>query len=60
MEIRMIEAKTLEKLKVCITDLLTQIDTLYTDTDNGWLDNQDVCQILSISKRSLQTFRDKV
>lgn len=59
MEIRMIEAKTLEKLKVCITDLLTQIDTLYTDTDNGWLDNQDVCQILSISKRSLQTFRDK-
>lgn len=53
MEIRMIEEKTLEKLKVCITDLLTQIDTLYTDTDNGWLDNQDVCQILSISKRSL-------
>ncbi|MCD7930169.1 MAG: helix-turn-helix domain-containing protein [Tannerellaceae bacterium] len=23
-----------------------------------WLDNQDVCQILSISKRSLQTYRD--
>ncbi len=23
-----------------------------------WLDNQDVCQILSISKRTLQTYRD--
>ena len=25
---------------------------------NRWLDNQDVCQILSISKRTLQTYRD--
>ena len=23
-----------------------------------WLDNQDVCQILNISKRTLQTYRD--
>ena len=23
-----------------------------------WLDNQDVCQILGISKRTLQTYRD--
>lgn len=59
MEIRMIEGKTFEKLKMCITDLLAQIDTLYITPDNDWLDNQAVCQILSISKRSLQTFRDK-
>ena len=25
---------------------------------NRWLDNQDVCQILRISKRNLQTYRD--
>ena len=25
---------------------------------NRWLDNQDVCQIFSISKRTLQTYRD--
>lgn len=59
MEIRMIEGKTYEKLKMSITDLLAQVDTLYPDMDNGWLDNQAVCQILSISKRTLQTFRDK-
>jgi len=59
MEIRMIEGKTFEKLKSCITDLLAQIETLYTEPENGWLDNQVVCQILNISKRSLQTFRDK-
>lgn len=23
-----------------------------------WLDNQDVCQILNVSKRTLQTYRD--
>ena len=25
---------------------------------NKWLDNQDVCEILNISKRTLQTYRD--
>jgi hypothetical protein len=59
MEIRMIEGKTFEKLKMCIADLHQQIDTLYVEPNNGWLDNQTVCQILNISKRSLQTFRDK-
>ncbi len=59
MEIRMIEGKTFEKLKICITDLLAQIDTLYTEPENGWLDNQAVCRILSVSKRTLQAFRDK-
>jgi hypothetical protein len=59
MEIRMIEGKTFEKLKMCIADLLAQIDSLYVESENGWLDNQAVCQILNISKRSLQTFRDK-
>lgn len=24
-----------------------------------WLDNQDVCEVLSISERTLQTYRDK-
>lgn len=59
MEIRMIEGKTFEKLQMCVADLLMQIDTLYAEPDNGWLDNQAVCRILSISKRTLQTFRDK-
>lgn len=44
---------------MCISDLSAQIDTLHVEPENGWLDNQAVCRILSISKRSLQTFRDK-
>lgn len=59
MEIRMVEGKTFEKLKMAVADLRDQIDTLHTELENGWLDNQAVCQILNISKRSLQTFRDK-
>jgi len=59
MEIRMIEGKTFEKLKMCLADLLAQVDTLYVEPHNGWLDNQAVCRRLNISKRSLQTFRDK-
>ena len=41
MEIRMIEGKTFEKLKMCIADLLDQVDTLHTEPTNGWLDNRD-------------------
>lgn len=59
MEIRMIEGQTFEKLKMCIADLLAQVATLHSEPENGWLDNQAVCQILNISKRSLQNFRDK-
>ena len=59
MEIRMIEGKTFERLKISIADLQAQIDTLYTEPENNWLDNQAVCRILNISKRSLQIFRDK-
>jgi hypothetical protein len=35
MKIRMIEGKTFEKLKMCIADLLEQIDTLYAEPGNG-------------------------
>ncbi|WP_029901785.1 helix-turn-helix domain-containing protein [Prevotella sp. 10(H)] len=59
MEIKMIEGKTFERLKMCITDLLAQIDSLYKEPTNDCLDNQAVCQILNVSKRTLQTFRDK-
>ena len=39
-----------------------QMETLYKQHGNKslqeWLDNQDVCEILDISKRTLQTYRD--
>jgi hypothetical protein len=59
MELKVIEEKTFEKLKMCIADLLGQIDTLFVEPTNGWIDNQTVCQALNVSKRTLQSFRDK-
>ena len=59
MELKVIEEKTFERLKVSIADLLAQIDTLLVEPTNGWIDNQVVCQTLGISKRTLQNFRDK-
>ena len=59
MELKVIEEKTFERLKECILDLIAQIDTLYIEPNNGWIDNQTVCQTLGVSKRTLQNFRDK-
>ena len=41
--------------------LAKKMDSLYSEQDKGlkkWLDNQDVCLILNISKRTLQAYRD--
>jgi hypothetical protein len=38
-----------------------KVEKLCEGQDKGlkkWFDNQEVCQILNISKRSLQTYRD--
>jgi len=38
-----------------------KMNSLHSEQDKGlkkWLDNQDVCLILNISKRTLQTYRD--
>jgi hypothetical protein len=59
MELKVIEKKTFERLKLSIADLLAQIDSLFVEPTNGWIDNQTVCQALGISKRTLQSFRDK-
>ena len=59
MELKIIEEKTFERLKECIMDLVVQIDTLYIEPENVWIDTQTVCQTLDISKRTLQNFRDK-
>ena len=59
MELKIIEEKTFERLKISIADLLAQIDTLFVEPTNEWIDNQAVCQALGVSKRTLQSFRDK-
>jgi len=62
MEIVNIEARTFEAMMTRFEALERKMNSLYSEQqDKGlkkWLDNQDVCLILNISKRTLQTYRD--
>ena len=62
MELMIIEVKTFEKLKERIRQLSNEIENfrekLKVKEKNKWLDSQDVCLALDISKRSLQLNRD--
>lgn len=62
MEIVNVEARTWEAMMNRFEAFAEKVDKLCsTGDDKGmekWLDNQDVCQILNISKRTLQTYRD--
>ena len=62
MEVITIERSTYEELLTSFNSFVAQMRALAdrgTDKKLGdWLDNQDVCQILNISPRTLQTLRD--
>ena len=57
-----IERSTYEELLTSFNSLVTKMKEMASrGNDNrldNWLDNQDVCQMLNISPRTLQTFRD--
>ncbi len=62
MEIVTIEKKVYEKMledfKI-IAERVDRINSKWRDKSlKGWLDHQDVCDILNISKRTLQSYRD--
>ena len=61
MEIVNIEARTFEAMMTRFDALEQKMNSLHSEQDKSlktWLDNQDVCLILNISKRTLQTYRD--
>lgn len=62
MEVITIEKQAYEKLLNKIKSVASRIDTLCERHNDKslkiWIDSQEVCQILSISKRQLQTYRD--
>jgi hypothetical protein len=61
MEIVNIEACTFEAMMMRFEALEKKMNSIHREQDKGlkkWLDNQDVCLILNISKRTLQTYRD--
>ncbi len=62
MEIVNISAETFEKMLSKFEDFVCRMEYLCRLHGNRdmkeWLDNQEVCQLLNISKRTLQTLRD--
>ena len=62
MEIISIEKKTFEEMVSRFDELVTKVGTLCLKDDDkkmsGWMDSQDVCLLLNISPRTLQTLRD--
>lgn len=62
MRIINIEAEAFESIFDRFEAFAGKVDVLCGQSRNknldDWLDNQDVCQILNISKRTLQTYRD--
>ena len=63
MEVINIEAGAFEAMMNRFEAFTGKVENLCGDhQDKGlhrWLDNQDVCRILNISKRTLQTYREK-
>ena len=62
MEVISIERSTYEELLTSFNSFVTKMKAMARrGTDKGlgdWLYNQDVCQMLNISPRTLQTLRD--
>lgn len=62
MEIVNIESRTWETMMARFEAFAGRVEALCGIGDDKslqkWLDNQEVCEILNISKRTLQTYRD--
>lgn len=60
MDIVAIESKTFEQIKLRFEDFTRQIKKLCGENQDKekWLGNDDVCELLQISKRTLQSYRD--
>lgn len=61
MDAVIIDRKTYEELISFLNTFAKQVKELcggHQNINHQWLDNQDICQLLSISKRTLQYYRD--
>lgn len=63
MEIISMDSRVFDNIVHRVTAIEQKAMELYRKQEDlalkDWLDNQEVCQILSISPRTLQTYRDK-
>lgn len=62
MDIVAIESKTFEQMKGRFEDFTRQIKNLCGENQDKekWLGNDDVCSLLQISPRTLQSYRDNL
>ena len=60
MDIVAIESKTFEQMKERFEDFARQVKSLCGENQDKeqWLGNDDVCGLLQISQRTLQSYRD--
>ena len=62
MEFMSVEHTTLEAMMARFVSFAKRVESLCRNIGDKsmqeWLDNQEVCQILGISKRTLQTYRN--
>lgn len=63
MEIICIDKQTFEELRVRFCELEERLTRICRPAEDlglkNWLDNQDVCKVLRISKKTLQVYRAK-
>ncbi len=63
MEIVCIDKKTFDELRIRFCEFEKKVTQVCRPVEDlglkKWLDNQDVCEILRISKKTLQVYRDK-
>lgn len=61
MEVIAIDKKTVELIIQKFDEFAKRIKTLCgkQKTNEKWMDNEDVCRLLNISKRTLQSYRDR-
>lgn len=60
MEIVAIEKRTFEQMMQRFEDFAKQVNALFGQnrSNENWLDNKQVCELLKISPRTLQAYRD--
>ena len=62
MEVTIIEKKTFEEMTAKFDEFVHRVERIcHGNDDKGlgeWLDNQEVCKLLNICPRTLQTLRD--
>ncbi|WP_455996254.1 helix-turn-helix domain-containing protein [Phocaeicola barnesiae] len=63
MEIICIDRKTFDEFRTRFCELERRLARLCRSCEDmglkNWMDNQDVCDVLHISKKTLQVYRDK-